>query len=46
MIASIGSRVETPLVDDLATRGSRVDECLVLNGRMISEEFENVIMTT
>ena len=46
VIALIGSRVETPLVYDLATRVSRVDECLVLNGRMISEEFENVIMTT
>ena len=46
VIASIGSRVETPLVYDLATRVSRVDEYLVLNGRMISEEFENVIMTT
>ena len=46
VIASIRIRVETPMVYDLATRVSRVDECLVLNGRMISEEFENVIMTT
>ena len=46
VIASIGSRVETPLVFYLATRVSRGDQCLVLNGRKFSEEVENVIMTT
>ena len=46
VIASIGSRVEAPLVDYLATRVSRVDICLVLNGGKFSEKSENVIMTT
>ena len=46
VIASIGSRVETPLVDYLATKVSRVDECLVLNGRKFSEKSKNVVMKT